>query len=180
MQLIVRRRRNMLSYSELGCPHADRRLRGPGSRWQPIGSRVMASIQIACPHCASKLSFGHAVQAGAVLSCLICNRTFTIRNGKSATVQPAVRSAPQGTRSESSGGAGRVVGGLLLAAIALLMLGGLGYLFWANVLADRLAGDGKDLTHPVGAQGPNPDAAAGNGQGIPPPPIVNTNTKNSN
>src|SRR5260221_8284942 len=143
----------------------------------PAGSRVMASIQIACPHCASKLSFGQAVQAGTVLSCLICNRTFTALaataatptpaapsrgscsppaaqalgiqsvpvakaplrqaatspSGNSAVVRSADRSVPHADRAATSGGAGRVVGGLVLAAIALLLLGGLGYLFWTNV-----------------------------------------------
>src|SRR5260370_25372240 len=96
------------------------------------------------------------------------------RNGKSRAVQPAARSAPQGDRSETSSGAGRLIGGLVIATIALLMLGGLAYLFWTNVLADRLASNGKDSAPPVVAQEPTRDAGPIAGKGLPPPPVVTT------
>src|SRR5260370_38948510 len=101
-------------------------------------------------------------------------RAAAARKGKSRAVQPAARSAPQGDRSETSSGAGRLIGGLVIATIALLMLGGLAYLFWTNVLADRLASNGKDSAPPVVAQEPTRDAGPIAGKGLPPPPVVTT------
>src|SRR5882724_230175 len=52
----------------------------------------MPSIQLTCPHCGSTLNFNQTVQAGAVLPCLICNRTFSVAP---ATAAAAVPAAPQ-------------------------------------------------------------------------------------
>jgi hypothetical protein len=168
----------------------------------------MAGIQLTCPHCCSTLNFGQAVQAGAVLPCLICNRTFTVRPAaaaasapqaqvapsalaarragtsvppqaqlappratgappnaaavakpspaRSTSAAPRDKAPPQGAPSASSGTAGRAAGGLVLVTLALILLAGLGYLFWTNVLGERLARSDKDASS-VWVEGPSAD-----------------------
>jgi hypothetical protein len=65
--------------------------------------------------------------------------------------------AQQAAAPVSSGAGGRAIGGLALVAIALIMLAGLGYLVWTNVLADRLARADKDGSAPLWVEGPSAD-----------------------
>jgi hypothetical protein len=169
----------------------------------------MAGIHVTCPHCSATLNFNQAAPAGTTLTCLICNRTFTVqaaaavipavaKHAVASTAIPPVASvapprataapprapaaqttsvsarpappaksparrtaAPQGVGDESSPVIGRVLGGVALAALVLVMLAGLGYLLWTNVLADRLAGTDKGSPPEVVVEGPRADKGKG-------------------
>ncbi len=136
--------------------------------------------QLVCPHCGGTLALPTAAVPGALVRCPLCQRTFTVQpagavaptpsNPRPSAANPATaprRSAPRAAaasngapRSAAAGGGLRlVVGGLALAVVALLMLGGLALLFWRNVLAERPA-DKQAGTQVAATEGPIPEPIA--------------------
>jgi len=78
---------------------------------------------------------------------------------------PPARSAPR-----QDGNGGRVIGVLALVGVAVLLLAGLGFVFWKNVIQPRT--DDGPPTVPVVAQLPGkPDDKTS----IPPAPIIEKN-----
>ncbi len=169
----------------------------------------MAGTQLTCPQCRAMLSFSEGLAANATVRCLMCDATFAVRPAtaapvppapakvapRRATARPAVVAAPPSGSARGHGTRRRVLapfrrypgrralGGVILTAVALLLLGGLAVLVWTQ-LADRWTKDENSdapgpvaFTAPIGdrtppvADGPSSPSVAPTGE--PKKPAVN-------
>jgi len=138
------------------------------------------AMQLTCPHCRATLTFNQAICGGSVVSCLSCNRAFSVPAASvappvAARPRPVVSAAPQtaaGTRSSvpraaaaharpaardeapAPAGGNRLVAMFALAVVALLFLGGLALAVYVAVSWQRL----HDSPPPVLALGPKDKA----------------------
>jgi Prenyltransferase and squalene oxidase repeat len=74
----------------------------PAHRRDHRRGAIMAGVQLSCPHCAARLSFGQNIPAGTSVSCLVCNRAFAAPGGVAVPVAAHAAAASKVQRSQTA------------------------------------------------------------------------------